>query len=72
MTLPLWLALGDAAVGIYLVVYAVRRERRDKPAVLATGFVLLVCAAALGLLGLSEALQSDTPGRLPPPAGDLA
>jgi hypothetical protein len=72
MTLPLWLALGDAAVGIYLVAYAVRREHRDKPAVLVTGFMPLACAAALGWLGLSEALHAVDPGRLPPPAGDLA
>lgn len=71
MSLPLWLALGDAAVGVYLIVYAIRRERRDKPAVLVVGIFLLGCAAALGLLGLTEGVDPDEPGRLPPPAGDL-
>jgi hypothetical protein len=71
MNLPLWLALGDAAVGAYLVVYAVRRERRDKPAVVVTGVVLVLCAAALTWLGLADGFHLEEPGRLPPPVGDL-
>lgn len=50
MSTALWLALLDAVAGVYLVVYALRRERRDKPVVLVTGLFLLVCAAALGWL----------------------
>lgn len=46
------LALVDGVVGAYLVRYAVTRERRDKPAVLVTGIFLLVCAAALMVIGL--------------------
>ena len=41
------LALVDAAAGGYLVRYALRREQRDKDAVLAVGVFLLVCAAVL-------------------------
>jgi hypothetical protein len=69
--LPLTLALLDAAVGIYLVAYAIRREKRDKPAVLVVGIFLLACAAALGWLALPERGAGE-PGRLPMPAGELA
>jgi drug/metabolite transporter superfamily protein YnfA len=48
----LLLAAVDGAVGAYLVWYAARRERRDKPAVLVTGVFLLACAAILSVLGL--------------------
>ena len=53
------LALIDAAAGAYLIRYAIRRERRDKDAVLAIGMFLLVCA---GLLVLLEVLLE--PGQL--------
>ena len=53
------LAVVDAAVGVYLIRYALPRERRDKDAVLATGVFLLVCA---GLLVLLEVLLE--PGQL--------
>jgi hypothetical protein len=71
VSLPLVLALIDAAVGVYLVVYAIRRERRDKGAVLVVGIFLLACAAALGWLSLPER-EGDEPGRPPAPAGELA
>jgi hypothetical protein len=48
----LFLAVVDGAVGAWLVWYAARRERRDKPAVLVTGIFLLTCAAILSVLGL--------------------
>ena len=53
------LALIDAAGRAYLIRYAIRRERRDKDAVLAIGMFLLVCA---GLLVLLEVLLE--PGQL--------
>ena len=60
------LAVIDAAVGAYLIRYALRRELRDKDAVLATGVFLVICA---GLLLLLEVLLE--PGQLigetPPP-----
>ena len=37
----------DAAAGVYLLAWALRRERRDKPAVAIVGGALLVCAAVL-------------------------
>ena len=51
------LAAIDLAAGAYLLVYAQRRERRDKPGVLAVGVTLFVCAALLGGLGSWQALQ---------------
>jgi hypothetical protein len=71
VSLPLALALLDAAVGVYLIAYAIRRERRDKPAVLVVGIFLLACAAALGWLALPER-DVDQSGRLPAPTGELA
>ena len=44
------LAAIDAAVGAYLIRYAVRRERRDKDAVLAVGIFLIICAVLLLLI----------------------
>ena len=44
------LAVMDAAAGAYLIRYALRRERRDKDAVLAVGIFLLICAGLLLLL----------------------
>jgi len=38
-------------------VYAHRRERRDKPGVLAVGVTLVVCAALLGGLGTWQAVR---------------
>jgi drug/metabolite transporter superfamily protein YnfA len=48
----LLLAAVDGVVGAYLVWYAARRERRDKPAVMVTGIFLLACAAILSVLWL--------------------
>lgn len=44
------LAALDAAVGAYLIRYALRRERRNKDAVLAVGVFLVICAGLLLLL----------------------
>lgn len=52
-----FLAIVDLAAGAYLLVYAYRRERRDKPGVLAVGVTLVVCAALLGGLGTWQAAQ---------------
>jgi cytochrome oxidase assembly protein ShyY1 len=52
-----FLAVIDLTAGAYLLVYAQRRERRDKPGVLAVGVTLVVCAALLGGLGTWQALQ---------------
>jgi drug/metabolite transporter superfamily protein YnfA len=48
----LLLAAVDGLVGAWLVWYAARRERRDKPAVLVTGIFLLACAALLSVIGV--------------------
>lgn len=62
----LWAVIAaDAAAGVYLLAWALRRERRDKPAVLAVGVLLLLCAATLGLLG---ARHGDPPIAPQPPA----
>ena len=54
----LWFLVAiDLAAGAYLLVYAQRRERRDKPGVLAVGVTLVVCAALLAGLGSWQALQ---------------
>ena len=59
------LAAIDAAAGAYLIRYALRRERRDKDAVLAVGIFLVICA---GLLLLIEVLlePSQLIGETPP------
>jgi hypothetical protein len=71
ISLPLALALIDAAVGLYILQYAVRRQRRDKGALLVTAVFLLLAALALTMIGLLP--QPGEPGRLPPlqPAGEL-
>jgi len=51
VSLPLLLAALDAAAGIYLISYALHRERRDKGGVMVTGVFLLACAAALLVIG---------------------
>lgn len=69
----LWLlAAVDLAGGTYLLAWALRRERRDRPAVLAIGVVLLLCATIIAGLALFRA--QDEPPVLPPPgpAGPLA
>ena len=57
------LAAVDAAVGAYLIRYALPRERRDKDAVLAVGISLVFCSALL--VGL--ALWRDSGGGSLPP-----
>jgi hypothetical protein len=52
VTLPLTLADLDAAAGMYLILWAYRREQRDKPAVLNLGCMLVICALSLGVAGL--------------------
>jgi len=52
-----FLAVLDLAAGAHLLVYAHRRERRDKPGVLSVGVTLVVCAALLGGLGTWQAVQ---------------
>lgn len=54
-------AVLDAAAGAHLVLYALRRERRDKDAVLAVGLFLLVCAVVLVLLELLPDARADVP-----------
>lgn len=49
MNLPLTLAVADAVVAIYLLVWALRRERRDKPLVVSVGLVLSICAVFLAV-----------------------
>jgi formate hydrogenlyase subunit 3/multisubunit Na+/H+ antiporter MnhD subunit len=70
VSLPLALALVDAAAGLYLL-YALRRQRRNREALAVTAVFLLLCAAALGWLALPER-DADEPGRLPAPTGELA
>lgn len=66
VSVPLALALVDAAAGGYLLVYAVRRERRDKPGVMVTGVVLLMCAAVLAMLAVvGGGGVEPVPGLLP-------
>lgn len=69
MSLPLALALIDAAAGLYLLQYAVRRQRHDKGALLVIAVFLLACAVALGW----HARPVEEPGQLPPlrPSGEL-
>jgi len=68
--LPLVLALVDAAVGAYLLL-ALRRQRRNRKALLVTAVTLLLAAVALAAIGLLP--QPGEPGRLPPlrPADEL-
>lgn len=70
MTLVLVIA-ADLFGGLYLVVYGLRRERRDKPAVVIVGGVLLICALALTVIGGFDRTRPHhhpaTP--TPPPAG---
>jgi hypothetical protein len=57
--------------GLYLLAYAVRRQRRNREALAVTAVFLLVCAAALAWLALPER-DVEEPGRLPVPVGELA
>lgn len=71
MTLVLVIA-ADLLAGLYLLTYGIRRERRDKPAVLIVGGVLLICALALTLISAydrSRPHQRHPPPTSPPPTG---
>lgn len=63
------LALVDAALGVYLVRYARRREQRDRDAVLAVGYFLLLCAVVLAGL---ELVLTDEPAVPRPVAPEVA
>jgi predicted PurR-regulated permease PerM len=69
VSLPLALALIDAAVGLYLLWYAVRRQRRNREALAVTAVFLLACAVALAWLAMPER-DIDEPGKVPVPAGE--
>jgi hypothetical protein len=68
--LTLVLAAVDAATAVYLLAWALRRERRDKPAVLVVGVVLAVCAMFL-VAATVRATEPDQPPQSPAtvPAG---
>jgi drug/metabolite transporter superfamily protein YnfA len=54
----IWLVAAlDAATGIYLLSYAYRRGRRDKPGVLTVGVLLVVCSVLLTGLALWQTQQ---------------
>ena len=55
------LACLDAAAGAHLIRYAVRRERRDKDALLVTGMFLVVCAVLLVVIS-APLDAADVPG----------
>lgn len=71
MSLPLALALVDAAAALYLGWYCLRRQRRNREALAVTAVFLLLAAVALAVVGFLP--QSGEPGHLPPlqPAGEL-
>lgn len=50
----------DLLAGVYLLVYALRREQRDKPGVAIAGAMLLLAAVALVIISL---LQRPPPAR---------
>jgi len=57
-----WLLAGlDAAAGLYLIVVAYRRERRDKPGVLVVGILLITCAVLLAGLAAWQAAPRSEP-----------
>lgn len=69
----LWLlAAVDLTAGLYLIVWALRREERDRPGVFAVGVMLLVCAIVIAGLGVFRA--QDETSVVPPvaPVGPLA
>jgi hypothetical protein len=65
VTVPHALGALDAAVGIYLLVWALRRQQRDKPLVALVGAVLTVCAVFL----LAAASNPAPPDQQPPSVG---
>ena len=69
----LLLAVADAAGAAWLLRYGLRRERRDAPAVIVVGVLLLVCAVTLGGIAVHvdthPAQTRHPPERLAWPAG---
>ena len=63
-----WLALADTAAAVYLIVYGVRRERRDKARVVIVGGMLAVCAVALVVIGWPRATPPRPPAPVPAPS----
>jgi predicted PurR-regulated permease PerM len=71
VSLPLALALVDAAAGLYLLWFTVRRQRRNRGPLAVTAVVLLLAAVTLVVVALVP--QPGEPGGLPPlrPTGEL-
>ncbi len=63
------LSLADAVVGVYLLWYAVRRQRENRAHLAFVGVVLLGCALTLAVLALPD--NKPQPGRVPPLPGQL-
>ena len=65
--MALWeLVAADAVAGAYLLGWALRREQRDKAAVLTVGVMLVLCA--LALLIIAAVRSADQPaGPVPIP-----
>ncbi len=61
------LAALDAAVGLYLAWYAVRRQRQNRDLLMLVALVLLGCAVTLGWLAMPE----EWTRTLPPAPGQL-
>jgi hypothetical protein len=70
VSLPLVLALIDAAAALYLGWCCLRRQRRNRGPLAMTVVFLVACAAVLGWLALPER-NIDELGRLPAPTGEL-
>ena len=64
----LLLAVGDAAAGAWLLCFGLGRERRDAPAVIVVGVLLLVCAVTLAGIAVHVSTR-PTPTRTIPLLG---
>jgi hypothetical protein len=69
MNLAVALGLVDGVVAMYLLAWALRREKRDKPAVAIVGGMLVVCAVVLVVAGVrrTETPQPAQPTPTAPP-----
>lgn len=65
------LVAADAATGVYLIFYALRRERRDKPGVLIVGSMLVLCAAALLIISAAGSARRPPAPQPGPPTGPV-